>query len=245
MAPAERSRIELEGLLRVALQVREGAEEKLAPVLHRLVGDTLVLGRVAPVVLREDDAKHEVAPLRLQRPSAQIDGARVRVRHTRSFQRREDLSFVDAPSPRRVCQGLAGAVRYQRWQAVKVIALHTTSGAVAARSRRAAGWGRLAAVLRSSAWASPMPAPSKGRQALRRSEEHTSELQSRVDLVCRLLLEKKKKKRQQTTQPAPAKLAPAIVALGHWKLEHPRSDGFVGALQHCDRPWLRRSCPDC
>src|SRR6266849_8426238 len=29
--------------------------------------------------------------------------------------------------------------------------------------------------------------------ALFRSEEHTSELQSRVDLVCRLLLEKKKK----------------------------------------------------
>src|SRR6266849_9010733 len=30
-------------------------------------------------------------------------------------------------------------------------------------------------------------------QMLARSEEHTSELQSRVDLVCRLLLEKKKK----------------------------------------------------
>src|SRR2546422_2477366 len=29
-----------------------------------------------------------------------------------------------------------------------------------------------------------------------RSEEHTSELQSRLHLVCRLLLEKKKKKRQ-------------------------------------------------
>src|SRR5438874_4540967 len=29
-----------------------------------------------------------------------------------------------------------------------------------------------------------------------RSEEHTSELQSRRDLVCRLLLEKKKKKKQ-------------------------------------------------
>src|SRR5207247_9678025 len=29
-----------------------------------------------------------------------------------------------------------------------------------------------------------------------RSEEHTSELQSRVDLVCRLLLEKKKKNQQ-------------------------------------------------
>src|SRR5437868_13175681 len=32
----------------------------------------------------------------------------------------------------------------------------------------------------------------------KRSEEHTSELQSRFDLVCRLLLEKKKKKRTQT-----------------------------------------------
>src|SRR5438105_7760234 len=32
-----------------------------------------------------------------------------------------------------------------------------------------------------------------------RSEEHTSELQSRVDLVCRLLLEKKKKKNRKTT----------------------------------------------
>src|SRR5690349_23692273 len=31
----------------------------------------------------------------------------------------------------------------------------------------------------------------------RRSEEHTSELQSRRDLVCRLLLEKKKKKKKQ------------------------------------------------
>src|SRR3989440_9554076 len=30
-----------------------------------------------------------------------------------------------------------------------------------------------------------------------RSEEHTSELQSRSDLVCRLLLEKKKKQNQQ------------------------------------------------
>src|SRR5206468_7354052 len=30
------------------------------------------------------------------------------------------------------------------------------------------------------------------RRGLRRSEEHTSELQSRSDLVCRLLLEKKK-----------------------------------------------------
>ena len=32
-----------------------------------------------------------------------------------------------------------------------------------------------------------------------RSEEHTSELQSRRNLVCRLLLEKKKKKKTHTT----------------------------------------------
>ena len=34
------------------------------------------------------------------------------------------------------------------------------------------------------------------RYCLVRSEEHTSELQSRTNLVCRLLLEKKKKKKQ-------------------------------------------------
>src|SRR2546422_4235594 len=33
-----------------------------------------------------------------------------------------------------------------------------------------------------------------------RSEEHTSELQSRLHLVCRLLLEKKKKKQKQPNQ---------------------------------------------
>src|SRR6266576_7087825 len=38
-------------------------------------------------------------------------------------------------------------------------------------------------------------ATSRSSPASGRSEEHTSELQSRRDLVCRLLLEKKKKKR--------------------------------------------------
>src|SRR5690349_22673946 len=36
-----------------------------------------------------------------------------------------------------------------------------------------------------------------------RSEEHTSELQSRRDLVCRLLLEKKKKKKKKTKKTRP------------------------------------------
>src|SRR5206468_12378297 len=35
------------------------------------------------------------------------------------------------------------------------------------------------------------------RARINRSEEHTSELQSRSDLVCRLLLEKKKKKKKK------------------------------------------------
>src|SRR2546421_4060533 len=43
----------------------------------------------------------------------------------------------------------------------------------------------------------PLISPAFARQV--RSEEHTSELQSRSDLVCRLLLEKKKKIRQRGT----------------------------------------------
>src|SRR2546422_7423793 len=45
-----------------------------------------------------------------------------------------------------------------------------------------------------------------------RSEEHTSELQSRLHLVCRLLLEKKKKK---PTQPDTLQNAPRYSARAH------------------------------
>src|SRR5690242_21505571 len=41
---------------------------------------------------------------------------------------------------------------------------------------------------------SPRGDDGAARPRLRRSEEHTSELQSHVNLVCRLLLEKKKSK---------------------------------------------------
>src|SRR5690554_7432676 len=52
-------------------------------------------------------------------------------------------------------------------------------------------------------WKTPRPPwkqpPGKpGKKPWRRSEEHTSELQSRPHLVCRLLLEKKKKKEYET-----------------------------------------------
>src|SRR3982751_7095454 len=43
------------------------------------------------------------------------------------------------------------------------------------------------------------PPRSASAPTARRSEEHTSELQSRSDLVCRLLLEKKKKNTQSTS----------------------------------------------
>src|SRR5207249_10510417 len=43
-----------------------------------------------------------------------------------------------------------------------------------------------------------VPAATKSPRS--RSEEHTSELQSRFDLVCRLLLEKKKKNKNQKQQ---------------------------------------------
>src|SRR6267142_3128447 len=57
--------------------------------------------------------------------------------------------------------------------------------------------------LPASAWtssrgeASPTPGPAPLSSApVGRSEEHTSELQSHVNLVCRLLLEQKKKKKK-------------------------------------------------
>src|SRR5215510_16042413 len=53
---------------------------------------------------------------------------------------------------------------------------------------------------RRDAWTHPR-GPPRGRRPRharrRRSEEHTSELQSRGHLVCRLLLEKKKKKKKK------------------------------------------------
>src|SRR5437868_9348532 len=55
--------------------------------------------------------------------------------------------------------------------------------------------------LNRSAWGRRGGRPRRGAgpRALHptRSEEHTSELQSRFDLVCRLLLEKKKKTKQK------------------------------------------------
>src|SRR5438034_2383978 len=51
-----------------------------------------------------------------------------------------------------------------------------------------------------SSWSPPNHAHSRSPQyCSTRSEEHTSELQSHSDLVCRLLLEKKKKTQNRRT----------------------------------------------
>src|SRR6266496_4479978 len=64
------------------------------------------------------------------------------------------------------------------------------------RSRQMAGL-RLAATGRAGPAGPDMCGPCSRPGVSVRSEEHTSELQSRRDLVCRLLLEKKKKKDNQ------------------------------------------------
>src|SRR3712207_7724293 len=71
--------------------------------------------------------------------------------------------------------------------------------------RRLLGRGARAAVRRARPPARPRGDPRQRRRddgarvrPLLRSEEHTSELQSRQYLVCRLLLEKKKKKQKYT-----------------------------------------------
>src|SRR2546430_13539098 len=55
--------------------------------------------------------------------------------------------------------------------------------------------------------------PSDGPAGLvDRSEEHTSELQSQSNLVCRLLLEKKKK-REESTTPYPSNVRQRLVSI--------------------------------
>src|SRR5882757_10579851 len=72
----------------------------------------------------------------------------------------------------------------------------SASAASTTASRGDAGTARLTMARSSPARGSPpryTKWPKPGTRSPRRSEEHTSELQSRQYLVCRLLLEKKKK----------------------------------------------------
>src|SRR2546430_7378624 len=83
----------------------------------------------------------------------------------------------DGGTPRRPPHRAAARDRSARSRA------HPASGASTADRRRRSRDGG----------SSPCP----GRKGIARSEEHTSELQSQSNLVCRLLLEKKKKHTQK------------------------------------------------
>src|SRR2546427_3951883 len=63
--------------------------------------------------------------------------------------------------------------------------------------------------------------PRARRLALARSEEHTSELQSQSNLVCRLLLEKKKTNESSATRPK-TRLSIAIKSLSHHRAKSVR-----------------------
>src|SRR5205809_6011896 len=54
-----------------------------------------------------------------------------------------------------------------------------------------------AATVQAARYAGELGGDTPALRQAHRSEEHTSELQSRLHLVCRLLLEKKKKKKKQ------------------------------------------------
>src|SRR3989440_3134530 len=86
----------------------------------------------------------------------------------------------------------------QRWPQAKqrTAPPSTCSTSSPSRTRASSTWASVAAPPSGASWVRKEvmlthDAPDGGAA---RSEEHTSELQSRSDLVCRLLLEKKKKK---------------------------------------------------
>src|SRR5207237_3672524 len=64
------------------------------------------------------------------------------------------------------------------------------------------------------------PRPRRGRAAGKRSEEHTSELQSHLNLVCRLLLEKKKK--NEIVKTRTAQRVASNIARAYWSSIHDR-----------------------
>src|SRR5437867_7504852 len=79
----------------------------------------------------------------------------------------------------------------------------------AGRRRRDRGLERVARTARA------LPGARRARCRRARSEEHTSELQSPYDLVCRLLLEKKKKKKKRTSHPHRTQLSKSTHTTRH------------------------------
>src|SRR5207247_10492108 len=95
-----------------------------------------------------------------------------------------DLSVLHS-FPTRRSSDLAGVLPRRRREPGRRRRPGARGGAVRGRSVAGRGPARRGAARRRAVLA------RLGAAVARRSEEHTSELQSRVDLVCRLLLEKK------------------------------------------------------
>src|SRR2546422_2476125 len=104
------------------------------------------------------------------------------------------LSYAGTPLMARFAVPRYGAVRVLFLEALGGIVIMgvvlTLSGHAPTPPPSAAAWGGVAGLTAGSVLA----ANFLFFAAVKRSEEHTSELQSRLHLVCRLLLEKKKKK---------------------------------------------------
>src|SRR2546430_3251611 len=76
---------------------------------------------------------------------------------------------------------------------------------------------------------------------LRRSEEHTSELQSQSNLVCRLLLEKKKK-RQNLRAPSHGAAASRI-SVAPARIAHPCGRVRLAGVYRAARDGMSRAAP--
>src|SRR5699024_2019498 len=96
----------------------------------------------------------------------------------------------------------------------------------ASKSANTTGW------IVSTMTARSLKSTASNQQHVRRSEEHTSELQSRFDLVCRLLLEKKK-------DPSPP--CPPEGPQRHMLLGTHRVAAAVPRLCQASLPGLRRA----
>src|SRR5438477_3265161 len=108
------------------------------------------------------------------------------LRRDESWSRRFDCRQPAQFAPRRY------SLRSRRMRCAAGMAAHGSSNAI---SPSASGVPEARTAAKSCSLRSSRTSPPFAPQG--RSEEHTSELQSHVNLVCRLLLEKKKKKKNK------------------------------------------------
>src|SRR6266508_4501889 len=166
------------------------------PLSKRLVDVDNVASALSPIVPADQLRSNQIEP-RLGRRAHAIDPSAGTVLPDHGGERRwRPTACCSPPAPARAdstfravtWRQLLPPYRRRRPPARAASALAGSPAGRRCRLRRAGG-GRG----RTRAW----PPGDRGGSLAPRSEEHTSELQSRGHLVCRLLLEKKKKKQSQ------------------------------------------------